>query len=109
GNTDTYRDWDLIKFIPDISNKLNLWADELENAYRFGHYINNKDIASAELLNLKLSYRQLRSLAFKPNQIPNKMNLLSEGSKSVAQYLGDILLRLAEQPLGLEKIYLSGD
>ncbi|PKK86866.1 MAG: ABC transporter substrate-binding protein, partial [Tenericutes bacterium HGW-Tenericutes-8] len=109
GNTDAYRDWDLIAFIPDISDQLNLWADELENAYRYGHYVNDKDIASAELLNLKLAYRQLRSLALKPNQIPNKMTLLSEGSKSVAQYLGDILLRLSEQPLGLEKIYLTGD
>jgi ABC-type glycerol-3-phosphate transport system substrate-binding protein len=109
GNTDAYRDWDLIAFIPDISDKLNLWADELENAYRYGHYINDKEVASAELLNLKLAYRQLRSLALKPNQIPNKMTLLSEGSKSVAQYLGDILLRLSEQPLGLEKIYISGD
>ncbi|MCV2231524.1 extracellular solute-binding protein [Acholeplasma manati] len=109
GNTDAYRDWDLVSFIPDISSDLNLWADELESAYRYGHSINHRSKASAELLNLKLAYRQLRTLAQKPNQIPNQMTLLSEGSKSVAQYLGDILLRLSEQPLGLEKIYLSGD
>lgn len=109
GNTDAYRDWDLIAFIPDISDQLNLWADELENAYRYGHHINQRTVSSAELLNLKLAYRQLRTLALRPNHIPNKMTLLSEGSKSVAQYLGDILLRLSEQPLGLEKIYLSGD
>lgn len=109
GNTDSYRDWDLIAFIPDVSDKLNLWADELELAYRYGHTINHRRESSAELLNLKLAYRQLRDLALRPNQIPNKMDLLSEGSKSVSQYLGDILLRLSEQPLGLEKIYLSGN
>lgn len=108
GNTDSYRDWDLVSFIPNISEQLYLWANELENAYRYGHYINHRSESSAELLYLKLAYRQLRELALKPNQIPNKMNLLSEGSKSVSQYLGDILLRLSEQPLGLEKIYLSG-
>lgn len=109
GNTDSYRDWDLVSFIPNISQDLNTWADELEQAYRYGHHINNRKEASAELLNLKLAYRQLRSLAERPNQIPNRMTLLSEGTKSVSQYLGDILLRLSEQPLGLEKFYLSGD
>jgi ABC-type glycerol-3-phosphate transport system substrate-binding protein len=61
------------------------------------------------LTNLKVAVKQLRSLAENANDLPNRMNLLSEGSSSVSKYLGDLVLRLTKQSLGLEKFYVFGD
>jgi ABC-type glycerol-3-phosphate transport system substrate-binding protein len=109
GNTDMNRDWNLTTFIPDLEERLNGWADELEESYRHGHAINNTTTAAAELVPLKFAFTQLRELALDPDDIPNRMSLLSEGSRSASQYLGNLILRLSEQSMGLEKIHLSGD
>lgn len=109
GQKDINRDWDLITFLPDIEKTLNEWASKLEEAYRYGHTINQRNKQAPELLNLLLAANNLRDLAKKPNQIPNNMSKLNEGTTSASQYLGDLMLRITRQSLGLEKIYIHGD
>jgi len=106
---DKYQDWKITEFIPDVTNRLNQWADDLEIQYKYGNTLNNSKKASGELLNLKLAIKKLRDLAKDPNELPNRLSELSEGSSSAAQLLGDQMLRLIKQPLGLEKMYIYHD
>lgn len=109
GNADAMRDWDLTDYIPDLEERLNAWISILEDAYRYAHSINHLTSPAAELVNLKLAYNQLKILAKDANRLPNQMNLLSEGTTSASKYLGDFILRITRQSLGVEKIYLVGD
>ncbi|XFA99127.1 extracellular solute-binding protein [Candidatus Izemoplasma sp. B36] len=109
GNTDSYRDWDLVDYIPNLEETLLQWADWLEQGYRYCHYINDRTNPAGSLVNLEIAFNQLRVLAENTNDLPNRMDMLSEGTSSVSKYLGDLILSLTEQSLGLEKIYLVGE
>jgi ABC-type glycerol-3-phosphate transport system substrate-binding protein len=109
GVTDVNRDWDLIEYIPTISDDLYLIADELENAYAYGNSLNQQNEAASGLVNLKYAIENLRKLASEPNQIPNNLSMLSEGTESVNQYLGDLLVSLTKQSLALDQFFIHGE
>ncbi|MDF2700140.1 MAG: transporter substrate-binding protein [Haloplasmataceae bacterium] len=103
---DKYQNWKLTQYIPDVELLLSGWADHLDAQYIYGNSLNLSDNEAGELVNLKLASKQLRKLTDDPDQLPNHLNELSEGTSSVSQYLGAQMLRLLNQPLGLEQGYL---
>jgi len=104
---DAYRDWSLTEYIPDLDKRLTALADRLESRYDKLRGLNPAVDDIGELTNLKLAVKQLRSLASNPDELPNRLNLLSQGSSSVAQLLGDLLQRISLSPLAVDRIYVS--
>lgn len=99
---DIFRDWDIADYIPGIKQRMDGWAKRLENQYK--GFAKQGDVE--ELINLKLAVSQLNRLSKDPNELPNKLDLLSQGSSSVSQLLGDLQERIIESPLSLDKIYI---
>ncbi|WP_308636206.1 extracellular solute-binding protein [Paenibacillus silvisoli] len=107
--SDAYRDWDLSEYIPDLGKTLTGWADELDKQYEQLNEMNAKGNEITELNDLKKAADQLRTLAEEPDKLPNRMAMFSEGGSSVSQLLGDLLQRITESPLGLDRIYVFQD
>ena len=103
---DKYRDWNLETYIPDVKDVILKLSDDLEEQYEHINSLNSSKKEIGEIVNLKISIEQLRKLAKEPNELPNKLNLLSQGSTSVSQMLGDLLQRITDSPLSLDKIYV---
>ncbi len=62
-----------------------------------------------EMASLKVAANRLRSLAQSPDEIPNRLTELSEGSSSVSQILGELVADLQQQPLLLDRFYVHGE
>lgn len=106
---DLYRDWNLIEYMPEIKQQLEDWADDLDQHFVLISALNPKVKEIGEVVNLKLASKQLRSLAKDPNELPNRLNLFSEGSASASQLLGTLLQSISKSPLALDRIYVFQD
>lgn len=106
---DLYRDWNLLEYMPELDKQLSGWADDLDQRFEEISLLNPKVKEIGEIVNLKLASKQLRSLAKDPNELPNRLNLFSEGSASASQLLGTLLQSISESPLALDRIYVSQD
>ena len=107
GNSqDTYRDWDILMYIPNLDTTMYQIADELGEVYELMTDLNCGMTRNEVLTSLKIAERQLRTLADDPDSIPNHMSMLSDGTGSVGQMLGTISETMMEQPLSLDQIYL---
>lgn len=105
-NSDTYRDWEILTYIPDLDTTLYQLADELQIVYEDMTKINQGITRNQDLTSLKITINQLKKLADDPDSIPNHMTMLSEGTGSVSQMLGTISENMMKQPLSLDQIYL---
>lgn len=107
GKKDTNRNWDIVQYMPDVIQNLELWANKLENIYDRLEKISGEKPSFA--VNLQIAAKNLKDIAKEPKEIPNKLTKLSEGSGSAAQLIGDLNLSLSQQPLSLDRIYIIGD
>ncbi|WP_163215832.1 extracellular solute-binding protein [Clostridium thermarum] len=107
GKEDTNRTWDVEQYMPDIVQRLEGWAGQLEELYEKLEKIGGEEPSYA--VNLKVSAKNLRDIASEPKKIPSQLNKLSEGTGSVAQLIADLNLALRQQPLSLDRIYIIGD
>ena len=106
---DSFRDWDLLTYLPDLPSQLVELADEIERLHGELLSVNQNRENSQQLVSLKVSANQLRKLAEKPDDLPNHMDMLSDSSGSVGQMLGDVAEDILRQPLKLDQIYLYQD
>ncbi|WP_163195430.1 extracellular solute-binding protein [Clostridium thermarum] len=107
GKEDKNRTWDVEQYMPDIVERLEGWARQLEELYEKLEIIGGEEPSYA--VNLKVSAKNLRDIASEPKKIPSQLNKLSEGTGSVAQLIADLNLSLRQQPLSLDRIYIIGD
>jgi len=105
-NTDVYRDFEMDSYMPDAAERLLQWADRIDAMYLNLSSLCNGNTSPSELAVLRISAKQLRTLAQKPDELPKKLSSLSQGANSVSQYLAGFLERLYFTPLGLDKIFL---
>ncbi|WP_409273498.1 extracellular solute-binding protein [Neobacillus sp. SCS-31] len=106
---DKSRGWKITEFIPDIKERVADWANKLEEESKYLKSLGKSDKDSQEIVSLDLAAQKLRSLEQKPNEIPYRLTELSEGSSSVAQLLGNLLLNVQSQPLTIDRFYVHGD
>lgn len=105
-NTSTYRDFDIIAYIPTIKDDLNDWAKRINDIYkRLSAYAPDVDTVG-EYATLKICVKQLKSLASDINDLPNRINELYQGDSSIGQYLANTLESLYTSPLTLDQIYV---
>ncbi|GEM01033.1 ABC-type glycerol-3-phosphate transport system, substrate-binding protein [Halolactibacillus halophilus] len=107
-NQDPNRDWNIVEYIPEIEDTLIEWAKSLEDELDYLLALNNKE-ETTTVVSLRIAADRLRSLASEPNEIPNRIHELSEGSSSATQMLGTIMIDLQDQPLLLDQLYLHGE
>ena len=105
-NTDVYRDWELENYIPNLGATLYAIADELDVQAEKMIAINLNQDKNTSVTNLRLCAKQLRVLAEDPDQIPNHMTMLTEGSGSVSQKLGELSESMLDQPISVDQLYL---
>lgn len=109
-NDDRFRDWEILEFIPDVQDQLNGMANDIEVEYNKAVELNGGNTESQGFISLRRAMDTLRKLAEEPNELPNNLGQLSEGSSSVSQILGDTIIELQKQPLILDQIYVySGE
>lgn len=111
GSTDSNREWDIKQYIPDIEEQLQGWIDRLEKDKEYIHELYNSpdDEESYEEVQLQQAIDKLKDLKANPNEIPNRLSVLSEGSSSVAQILGNLQTFMQSQPLKIDTVYVYGD
>ena len=108
-NDDRYRDWEISEYIPDIEERLVSMAQRLENEYNI--HINEQGVnpRAQAFTKVQRVIDILKMLAKDPNDIPNSLSVLSEGSSSASQMLGDTIAELQKQPLLMDQLYLYTD
>lgn len=103
GNSDKYRDFNLASYGFEVRADLNRWMDEIGTAYAYLNALAEKSNPGA-LSNLSLSIDKLRVLEKKPNDLPKKLSLFSQGSSSAGGAIINTVTELASSPMGLDSI-----
>ncbi|MFP7298883.1 extracellular solute-binding protein [Neobacillus niacini] len=106
--TDRSRGWKISEFIPDIEQRVIKWADILEEENDYLATLSKSEQSSKEMVSLQMAVKKLMTLSEEPDEIPNRLTELSEGSSSVAQLLGNLLVDLPKQPLLIDRFYVHG-
>lgn len=109
-NKDKYRDLKMEKYIPDISERLNGWADQMEElieSMRIYTPESKKTVAAFSSMNIAID--QLRDLAEKPNEIPYRISELCQSQSSVNQNLANLIDVLNSNELSFDRIYIYQD
>lgn len=109
GKTDKYRTIDIEKYIPGTQELLLGWADELESLYDSIPQYNPDKKEIGAFSQIDITVKQLRNLAKKPNEIPQRISELSEGSSSISSLLANFNQELNYNPLELDKIFFTQD
>ena len=110
GNTDKNKQWNIVQYIPDIEKTLADWISRLEGLLALTDEISKSNPEKQNRLyqNITNAYDKLVDLAKKPNEIPHKLNILSEGSSSISNMLSNSLHTTTYSPLFLDKLYVHG-
>lgn len=106
--TDKSREWNIKEFFPNIQERFAGWIRQLEEEINYLSVLYKGD-ESKDIASLNLAVKKLKTLSEKPNEIPNRLTELTEGSSSVAQLLGNLLLELPKQPLLIDRFYVHGE
>ena len=110
GNTDKNKQWNISQYIPDIEQTLSDWIKRLDKLRTLTNEISKSDSTKQNRLyqNITNAYDKLVDLAKKPNEIPHKLTILTEGSSSISNMLSNSLHTSTYSPLFLDKIYVHG-
>lgn len=110
GNTDKNKQWNVAQYIPDIEHRLSSWISRLEKLLKLTDKLSKSNPEKQNRLyqNISNAYGKLVDLAKKPNEIPHKLTILTEGSSSISNMLSNSLHTTTYSPLFLDKIYVHG-
>ena len=105
GQVDQNRTWNMEYYLPNAVPDLLAFADRIDALYDRLEKISGSTPAYAD--NLKFASETLRKLTQKPNQIPNKIDLINQGDNSATKYLGNVLETLNIMPLSIDRFYIG--
>ena len=103
---DANRTWDVLQYVPDILMRLDDWIVRLTAVYQTLEDIGGME--PAYVSDIMLAVQNLKRLAEKPRELPNKLSLLSDDPSSAAQLAALTLKNIYEQNLSLDCLYLHG-
>lgn len=105
-NKDKYRDLKLTRYIPDVSDRLYYWANELyaleENLKQYVPGKKNLSVVAT----MSIAAEQLISLAENPDDIPYRVDELSTSTNSANNYLANAIDTLLADNIAIDKIYV---
>lgn len=110
GLSDKNKTWDIEKYIPTASTRLNDWKNRLASLLDYINDVSKSNPKKQNRLYQQVSnaYSKIVTLAKKPNELPHKLNLLVDGSASASLLLSNSLHTSTFNPLSIDKIYIYG-
>ena len=110
GLSDKNKTWDIGKYIPTASTRLNDWKNRLANLLEYINKVSKSNSKKQNRLYQQVSnaYTKISTLCKNPNELPHKLNLLVEGSASASLLLSNSLHTSTFNPLSIDKIYIYG-
>lgn len=104
---DRNRDWVISEYIPDVDERFEVWITILEGYQEDLNrlYASSDEITTDEVA-LNLLKQRLEGLREEPNDLPNRLSELSEGSSSATQMIGDLISQLQDSPLLMDRLYV---
>ncbi|MGC8954610.1 MAG: extracellular solute-binding protein [Fervidobacterium sp.] len=104
-NLDPNRTWDIEKYMPDALKQMKEISNELRDRYqKLLDVVGKSGIPS--ISDMVVSADLIDKILEKPERLPFFIDEISEGSASIAQRLSELSMRLKEQPMTIDKIYL---
>lgn len=105
-NKDMYRDLDILKYIPDVQDRLYGWAEELNALHESVKQYNPGVKRIAAFSSINVASRQLRSLGDEPDELAYRVAELATSVNSINIHLANLLDSINKSKLGLDRIYL---
>ncbi len=105
GQTDVNRTWNMEYYMPNAMDDIEAFAKRIDALYATLTEISGDSPAYAD--SLPYASEQLRKLLKKPNQIPNKTDLISQGDNAVTKYLGNVLASLNSMPMDVDCFFIG--
>ena len=106
-SSNAYNDWNILKYIPDLIETLEGYADRVDAVYDSINAMNSNSKEASEIQTLHNASKLLRKLCKRPNSIHLKLNQLNSGSGSSYQLIGNAIGTLLTQPVSFDCMYLS--
>ena len=106
-STNSFNDWNILKYIPDLVETLEAYATRIDNVYDAINDMNKESKEASEIQTLHNASKLLRKLCTRPNRIHLKLNQLNSGSGSSYQLIGNAIGTLLSQPISFDCLYLS--
>ncbi|MDY0276498.1 MAG: extracellular solute-binding protein [Acholeplasma sp.] len=108
-SVDKDRSWIFTEYIPETPDYLEAYEVLIKTVITNLEKYSSKGASSATLSNLQKALSRLKKIYDDYDRLPLYLEDLSGGSGSIAQYLGDSLTQISEQPLYLDAIYVYDD
>lgn len=105
-NKDKYRDLDMVKYMPDVKDRLISWADQLDALHDSIKIYNPKVKKIAAFSPISVASSRLRSLAKEPNRLPYRIDELAQSTNSVIQYLANLIDVLNKNAITFDKVFV---
>lgn len=110
GQPDRNRDWIISDYIPDVEERFTEWITTLKGfSSELNDLYGDVELETTDEVSLALLTTNLESLREKPNELPNRLSELSEGSSSASQMMGDLISSLQTTPLLMDQIMVHTD
>ncbi len=108
-NLDRNRTWNIERYMPDVVDDLETISSELKIQYqKLVEVVGEKGLPSISELIVVADL--IDNVLEDSERLPFYLDELSEGAASAIQRLSELSMRLKEQPIGLDKIYVfKGD
>ena len=105
-SNNVYNDWNLLKYIPDLVERLESYANRVDAVYDAINGMNPNSREASEIQTLHNASKLLRKLCARPNRIHLKLSQLNSGSGSAYQLIGNAIGILLSQPVSFDCMYL---
>ena len=106
GNPDKNRTWDMNVYLPNVVPALYEISNELVALYDKIAVFNGAEPAYAN--DLLYASRSITKLLKDSRDLPNRVEMLSEGDTSISASLGAVLTKITQQEMMLDKIVIYG-
>lgn len=106
GEADMLRDWALADYFPQMEQQLRDMRVKLSEQSDRLVALNGGEVNSDHQAFITLAMRSLDGLLKKPNDIPKKSALFTEGSGSISQLLAKGITDIGMQAMTMDEIYI---
>jgi len=104
-NLDPNRTWNIEKYMPNAVPDLESISQNLRTEHdKLVNIVGKQGLPS--IADMLVCAGIIDNILRKPEKLPFYIDVLSEGSSSIAQRLSELSMRLKEQPMGIDKVYV---
>lgn len=106
-NPDQDREWIVTDYFPDIVTDMLRYVDVIEQQKALLMSFNGNSSRNQATVYLDAALRGLNELLEEPNEIPNNIALISEGTSSVVQSISSAILEADNGAVSIDRIFIT--